>query len=113
MTSPYALRSKMDMSTFMSNAERLSDFEDYLASLSHDEHQVGALGSHEKEINRLWDALRSSYDVLISEAEKIKSPQIKEIKRKYFDSYSIYTRGLSLITSNMERLKSASQMENA
>ena len=82
----------MDLSALIRNTDRLADFEAYVAIIPVSEHRMGSLVSHEKELNRLWEAVRSTYDTLLIEAEQKKSPQIVEVKSRYMGSYSTYTR---------------------
>lgn len=95
-----------DLTVLIRNADRLAEFEAFISVIAVADHKIGSLNSHEKEINRLWEAVRESYDSLIAQADLAKNIQIVEIKHRYMASYGVYTRGISLITEHLERLKS-------
>lgn len=95
----------MDLTTFIRNADRLIDFEAYVSVIDKKEHSRGSLNSHEKELNRLWESFRETYDTLLAEMEKDKTTKIVDIKTKYMATYKTYARGLSLITEQVDRLK--------
>ncbi|XP_065365492.1 uncharacterized protein LOC135958516 [Calliphora vicina] len=103
----------MDMSALIRNADRLAEFEAHISIIPVGEHRIGSLSSHEKELNRLWEAVRSAYDTLLIEAEQLKTPQIVEVKARYMASYSTYTRGISMITTYLDNLKTSAQAEKS
>ncbi|XP_065362051.1 uncharacterized protein LOC135955621 [Calliphora vicina] len=103
----------MDMSALIRNADRLAEFEAHISIIPVGEHRIGSLSSHEKELNRLWEAVRSAYDNLLIEAEQLKTPQIVEVKTRYMASYSTYTRGISMITTYLDNLKTSAQAEKS
>ncbi|XP_065362020.1 uncharacterized protein LOC135955594 [Calliphora vicina] len=84
----------MDMSALIRNADRLAEFEAHISIIPVGEHRI-------------------AYDTLLIEAEQLKTPQIVEVKARYMASYSTYTRGISMITTYLDNLKTATKAEKS